>query len=315
MKAKSISLITIVAFLGIIGTSKAEAASADWGNFHKTNQYTTIMKDHYKIFTNKNFASSSTTSKYYKKTLKIKGYYNHKNGNRYYSLYNNKDQWVGYVNSGIGRTTTSPWGYKLEGNKPIDTGNGNYGIYRNKSWDKSSTGQNYKGKLVRVYGYYNHFNGNRYYSMKYNDNWIGYMNAKGSYNKQTNGVYQFALDRANQVAKRYGATINSTYRKGDLDYYGTGHGNGLAIDVTVGTAQKVNDSVWKKNQAIQNEIVNNYDYSTEYTITNNVAKGPFWNDANYLNVSRTSDIFKNPTQGHVNHICWHFKKPQEIFKF
>lgn len=308
----SAAMLGLVALGLNAGTHQADAASKDWGSMHKTNRYFTVTNGNYKVYGNKDFDVKTSASRYKNSTVRVKGYYSHKNGNRYYSIYNNKNKWIGYVNWKAGKTTTSAWGTKLNGKKPIDTGNGNYTIYSNKDWKKSSSGSRYKGKLVRVDGYYHHFNGNRYYSMKYKGKWIGYMNRKGSYNKKTNGVYQFALDRANQVAKKYGAKIISSYRKDDLDYYGTGHGNGLAVDLSVGTAKKVNDSVWKKNMQIQNYIVSNYSASTEYTITDNRARGNYWNTDNYV---PKSQLFKDPTASHLNHVCWHFVTPQNLFNF
>lgn len=317
---KTSLLLAGVIFAGATLGGHAEASTNNWGSIHKTTQYFTVTSGNYKIYSNKNWSSSKTSSSYKKTTLKVKGYYNHSNGNRYLSLYNNKDKWVGYVNWKAGKNVSSPWGSKLSGTKPISTTNGNYPIYSNKDWKKKTTGSAYKNKTVRVDGYYRHFNGNTYYSMKYNNNWIGYMNSKGSYNKKTNNVYQFALDRANQVAKKFGAKVISSYRSGDLDVYGTGHGNGLAIDLSVGEAKKVNDSVWKKNKEIQQYIVENYPTSTEYVITDNSAVGRRWNTSNYmayigLEYKKESDLFKDPTQSHVNHVCWHFEKPQYVFDF
>lgn len=317
---------TLLASMGIFATLaggvQASAATNSWGNFHKTNQYFTVTNKNYKIYSDKSWHSSKNTAQYEKKTLKVKGYYDHQNGSRYLSLYNNKDKWVGYVNWKSGKTGTSPWGAKLKGSKPIATTHGNYSIYRNKDWSKCATGSDYKGKTVRVDGYYRHFNGNTYYSMKYKDKWIGYMNSKGSYNKKTNNVYQFALDRANAVAKKFGGRVISSYRPGDLDVYGTGHGNGLAVDISFGEAKKVNDAVWKKNKMVQDYIVKNYPGSTEYTITDNAVKGDKrgWNPTNYMaaigmKCTSDRDIFKDPTNGHVNHICWHFEKPQDVFDF
>lgn len=78
---------TLLASMGIVATLaggvQASAATNSWGNFHKTNQYFTVTNKNYKIYSDKSWHSSKNTAQYEKKTLKVKGYYDHQNGSRY----------------------------------------------------------------------------------------------------------------------------------------------------------------------------------------------------------------------------------------
>lgn len=302
-------------WVGYIDAKAVKETNSSWGVGYSTKQYGSYTRKDWSIYDNKSFKESDNLLKKGNKTYQVKRYYYHFNGNMYLSLYDKNNQWIGYINKKAGGLTNSPWGTKFKGEKPISL-NKNYPIYNNKNFHEVATGDKYKNELIRTMGYYNHFNGRRYYSMEINGDWIGYTNSDGTVNKKTNGVYQFVLDAAQEIQKKFGANLISGYREGDIDYYGTGHGNGLAVDLSVGTAQKKNDPIWKKNNAMRKYALEHYGNETEYIITNNSVLGDKygWNPTDYL-AAIGSNAYKDPTQSHRNHMCWHFNRPQDIFDF
>lgn len=302
-------------WVGYIDAEAVKETNSSWGIAYSTKEYGSFPKKDWKIYNDKSYTPVGNMLESGNKTYRIKKYYQHFNGRVYYSLYNNKNKWVGYINKKAGLTSDSPWGRKFKGKKPVALKEG-YPIYNNHDFQQIAKSNQYHGDLIRVDGYYEHFDGKRYYSLRRDGKWIGYIDAKGAVNKKTNGVYQFVLDAAHEIQKKFGANLISGYREGDIDYYGTGHGNGLAVDLSVGTAEKKNDPIWKKNNAMRQYALEHYGNETEYIITNNSVLGDQhnWNPTDYL-AAIGSNAYKDPTQSHRNHMCWHFNRPQDIFDF
>ncbi|MGX7298967.1 serine hydrolase, partial [Enterococcus eurekensis] len=117
---------------------------------------------------------------YKNQTFQARGVYHHFNGSRYLSLYDNKGIWLGYINeSGTMLSPGAQGNYQKYG-KYVTIKSEDYSIWRNFSWTQKASGK-FANKTYLAKGVYHHFNGSRYLSLyDAKDNWIGYINEKGT---------------------------------------------------------------------------------------------------------------------------------------
>lgn len=255
-------------WLGYVNKNALNSHNSGYGACHNYSRYYSVTNKGYSRYANQNGDKKGTTSSYYKKTIKIKHYYNHYNGSRYYSIYNNHNQWLGYVNAKAGRVTTSPWGIKQSSNSTATIQRKSYSIYRNKEWDKKTSTTRYYKKKVTMDGYYNHYNGSRYDSLRYGKSWLGYVNhhafVVNMKEIHSSGVYQYVYNAARDVVNHYGGVITSGYRPGSRNELGEydDHSHRCAIDISgvnYATYQKMKYYVVKKykNAKLKYTIANN----------------------------------------------------------
>lgn len=193
------------------------------GEYIKYNKYISITKDNYTIWNNFNFSKKrNNTKNLYQKTYLAKGYYNHFNGSRYLSLYDENNNWIGYLNekaTQIGYNNgINPCGKHFKYNKYISITQNNYTIWNDFNFSKRRNNtKNLYQKTYLAKGYYNHFNGYCYLSLyDSNNNWIGYLNRNatqiGYKDGNTPGGKAFDI-------KKYGVIIRKNYPIwSDFDY-------------------------------------------------------------------------------------------------
>lgn len=277
-----------------IGYLNGEALSKtdSWGIAHSSNDYFTVMDDEYNVYSNRNGKKNGLTSKQYHKTYRIKRYYKRYDGLTYYSFYDGKDNWQGYTCSKAGKKTDSRWGSYISAKKSGIVSSANYDIYADKDWKKKCSSSRYYHKDISVKGYYAHYNGSRYYSLNYQNKWVGYINANALSGKMSNqiasnGVYQYVMNIALDVQRQFGGVITSGYRPGSVNELGQAddHSRRCAIDisgVSYGTYEQM-----------KRYVVNKYKNSgLKYVIANNTWAMPSsgWGFVPY------------PYGGHTNHI-------------
>ncbi|MDU4623321.1 MAG: hypothetical protein E6X35_04295 [Enterococcus gallinarum] len=113
-------------------------------------------------------------------TLKIKYRYEHLNGSVYFSIYDNQDNWVGYINANATKVADNAAGAVLFSGQYGTVTSKNYSIWQNFSWKEKNKSANVYGQTLQVKRYYNHFNGSTYYSLYDNrGTWQGYINSGG----------------------------------------------------------------------------------------------------------------------------------------
>lgn len=86
-------------WLGYVNAKAAKKASGAQGTAINHNKTVKVTKKNYQLHGNFSWKKKGTTNKWVGKKLKAKVYYNHHNGSRYYSLYDSKGKWLGYVNA------------------------------------------------------------------------------------------------------------------------------------------------------------------------------------------------------------------------
>ena len=80
------------------------AASAKTGNgkggmYQKLGDEGVVISRNYLTYNDFNFKKRGKTSAIFNQSVQARGYYQHFNGAKYYSIYNGKGKWLGYVNS------------------------------------------------------------------------------------------------------------------------------------------------------------------------------------------------------------------------
>ncbi|MFK4568447.1 CHAP domain-containing protein [Enterococcus sp. UD-01] len=80
-------------------TFKNPSAKPPQGAYIDYGKYVTITKKGYSVWNNFNWAKKDTSDNLFNETYLAKGYYNHSNGIRYYSLYDEANVWKGYLDA------------------------------------------------------------------------------------------------------------------------------------------------------------------------------------------------------------------------
>ncbi|MEG0256185.1 MAG: CAP domain-containing protein [Vagococcus sp.] len=160
-------------YLSAAAVSKTKAQ----GDYISDGSYVKVSKKNYDTWQNFSWKKKSNTNNYYGKILKAKGRYKHFNGSSYYSLYDNKDRWCGYLNVNAVTKTKAEGDYIKDG-RYVKIAKKNYDTYNSFKWSKKGISTNLEGQILQARGRYQHFNGSTYYSL-YDDlgNWRGYINA------------------------------------------------------------------------------------------------------------------------------------------
>lgn len=176
-------------FLGYVVASSIKIVSGQQGSFQSMNQFVSI-RGNYTIWNNFNWEERASASKYKNQTFRAKGIYYHFNGSRYLSLYNNKNQWMGYINETGVRVGAGEQGAFHSISRYVSI-KGTHTIWRNFKWEKRASASQYKNQTFQAKGIYYHFNGSRYLSLYNNQGkWVGYINEQGtSLAKGQQGVY------------------------------------------------------------------------------------------------------------------------------
>ncbi|WP_207940936.1 hypothetical protein DOK78_001516 [Enterococcus sp. DIV2402] len=184
-------------WIGYINQTGTEVTPSKVGSFHSDNKYVAINANNYTIWQDFNWKKRADSASYYGQALQSRGYYQHFNGTRYLTLYDNQGKWVGYLSEkGTQRADNKMGLHHHYGKKVVVTGK-NHTIWQNFNWQKRAKSSTYFGQTVTARGYYDHFNGDRYLTI-YDDNghWIGYINETGTSLTKGAGSY-LGINRSN----------------------------------------------------------------------------------------------------------------------
>lgn len=166
-------------WLGYINKEGITISENRGGIYISTGKYVTLTKKNYSMWNNLDFSQERNNStKYYEQTMLAKGEYHHFNGLVYYSIYNNKNEWLGYINKGAVSVGSGRGGSYIPLGKYGTVSKKGYSMWNNFSFDKernNTTRFNQQTFLIK--GKYHHYNGSVYYSVYDNqDRWLGYTN-------------------------------------------------------------------------------------------------------------------------------------------
>lgn len=167
-------------WVGYMNQQGASVANGPEGRFQKTTLYLSMANKNQPIWQNFNWTKKDNALNHQRETLVAKGMYQHFNGQTYYSLYNNKNQWIGYINKQGTLLADGKQGIYYSYGKDVTFSSNSYPVWRDFNWSKQRS-LDVKGKKFKAKGMYYHFNGSNYYSIYDNkNNWLGYINAKAA---------------------------------------------------------------------------------------------------------------------------------------
>ncbi|MDT2831106.1 hypothetical protein P7H62_07055 [Vagococcus carniphilus] len=163
-------------YLNVDATTKVNAQ----GTYISDGSYVKVSKMNYDMWQNFGWKSKNKTNNFYYKIFQAKGRYEHFNGSTYYSLYDSKGKWYGYLNA-VATQKTKPEGNFIDDGRHVEIKKPNYELWENFNWKKKDVTTAYIGKTFVIRGRYEHFNGSTYYSLyDYKGKWYGYLNAKAT---------------------------------------------------------------------------------------------------------------------------------------
>lgn len=178
--------------------------------FTKSTSYIHFTKDNYTLWKDLAFKTKKgSTKNYMNQTLKMKGYYV-VNGKKYATIYNNEDQWLGYVNMASVSQDKNAGGKYYSYNRYVTITKDNYTLWKDLDFKaKKGNTKSMKNHTYLVKGYYKHFNGSTYYSIyDKNNNWKGYVSQSATKlgkedGKQKVGIFQSVAKTKKVVKKDY----------------------------------------------------------------------------------------------------------------
>nr|MBO0464294.1 glycosyl hydrolase family 25 [Enterococcus sp. DIV2402] len=170
-------------WIGYINEVATKLSPNKIGNHRNYGKYVTIKANNYTIWGSFNWEKRDHSSNYQGKVLQARGYYDHFNGERYLTVYDNQGKWIGYINeTGVEISDSKVGWHQIDKNYIKITAN-NYVIWNNFKWQKRTHSSKYQGKVLQVRGYHEHFNGSKFLNLyDLNGKWLGYMNSSGSRN-------------------------------------------------------------------------------------------------------------------------------------
>lgn len=166
---------------GYLNSEGAEVVQTPGGKWYGTSQYITITKNNWTIWKDFNFKNGSSTKILFQRTYRVTGWYRHFNGTKYLSVYDNKGEWLGYLNEGGAQSVNNPGGKWNSINQYISVTKNNWTIWKDFNFKNGSSTKNLYQRTYRVTGWYRHYNGSKYLSVYDNKGkWLGYLNADGT---------------------------------------------------------------------------------------------------------------------------------------
>ncbi len=164
-------------WFGYVNQKATKQVDGPQGNYQSYGKYVTFRNKNYDTWSSFNWNKRSSGQNLVDKTYLARGIYRHANGNDYLSLYDNQNNWKGYVNSRAVSIAGGKQGSYQAHNKYVSIKSANYSTWQNFDWKKKATTNNIYQKTLLAKGIYHHFNGETYLSLfDNNDKWYGYLN-------------------------------------------------------------------------------------------------------------------------------------------
>lgn len=265
-------------------------------------EYVTITNTYNSFWEDFTWKERGKSADYYGKVLLSKGYYEHENGMKYRTLYDNQDNWVGYINEGATKVVKNQVGFIQTENEYVTITNTYNNFWSDFTWEERGKSADYYGKVLLSKGYYEHYNGMKYRTLYDNqNNWVGYINEEAT--KLVENQVGFLQTENEYVA------ITNTYnsfwsdftwkeRGKSADYYGKVllskgyyiHYNGMKYRTLYDNQNNwvgyINEGATKvvKNQVGLEQTENEY-----VTITNKY--NSFWSDFTWKEQGKSADYY------------------------
>ncbi|MFC6346361.1 hypothetical protein [Vagococcus carniphilus] len=214
-------IVTSILLAGIVFGTKVEASNQ--GPYIKDGSMVQVTKKNYDMWQNFGWKKKNNTNNVYQKTFQARGRYQHENGQTYYSLFDSKGMWYGYLNSNATKKTSRQGNYISDGSYVVIS-KANYELWQNFGWKYKKNTNNILNQVFSAQGRYQHFNGSTYYSLYDNKGtWYGYLNASATKKTNPQGAY-ISDGRYVQITKNYELWQNFNWKKkgNGASYYNQG---------------------------------------------------------------------------------------------
>lgn len=232
-------------WLGYVAAGAVSAGTGAQGAWQNQSGYATVTKADGNTWTSFNFSNQLlAANQTLGKTFKISGKYAHFNGQTYYSLYTEGNEWRGYIDSAAVTLTNNAQGIWQSYSQYITITKENYNLWSSFGFtNKLGNTTAMKTKTYKANGKYVHANGATYYSVYDSAGaWLGYLNAEacqsadgagGAWQKES--LYVTVTAKTGQVGGSFDQTglVGDRYEVEELTgktYYATGkygHFNGI----------------------------------------------------------------------------------------
>lgn len=161
----------------IKGNRDYQTVTVSYNKATAIQQYVTVAKSNYKVWADLDYSKVAMDNAYHH-TFKAKEKIT-QGQNEYYTLYNQQDQRIGYINSDALKQGKGEQGAGFACDRLVTLTSPNYKVLKNFKWE-NQTLQGQNRIFTAKYEYY-HMNESTYLSLYNMDgDWIGYINAKGT---------------------------------------------------------------------------------------------------------------------------------------
>lgn len=199
-------------WIGYINDTGTKITNAQQGIWQSFNKYITVTTKNYTVWDSFAWKKKQSSSALYGKTYHAQGQYRHYNGSTYYSLYDNKNKWQGYINATGVKVAGGKQGIWQKGGQKVILTKQNWDLWGSFNWTPKAKSNSYRSKLFTAQGYYQHFNGSRYLSLyDGNGKWYGYINSSAT---------RVEASTKSKI-KRVQDLLNRKYRSGNYGIYVT----------------------------------------------------------------------------------------------
>lgn len=189
---------------GYVNQNATTLTDGPQGSYNSFNQYVTYKNENYNTWSNFDWKFRTPGNELVTKTFLAKGIYHHANGSDYVSLYDNKNNWRGYVNINAVNIASGRQGAYQNHNKYVSIVNENYTIWQNFNWKKKNSTKNVYEKTFLAKGAYKHYNGDTYLSIyDKNNTWFGYLNINATKESERSGIAISQNKYVSIVSKNY----------------------------------------------------------------------------------------------------------------
>lgn len=162
---------------GYVNKDFVTVADGRQGSYQNFAKYVTITRNNYSVWRNFSWKELGRSQSIYYQTFLAKGKYQHFNGDTYYSLYDNKGNWRGYLNATGATVADGPQGIYQGYGKKVTITKKNYSMWSNFSWQERHNSSSFINRQFTARGRYRHFNGSTYLTLyDTTGKWYGYLN-------------------------------------------------------------------------------------------------------------------------------------------
>lgn len=166
---------------GYVAENLVSQVSSAQGRWHAEDLVVKVTSGNYDVYHNFNWQKKATGSSVLGKVFNVRGFYKPTDGQTYYSLYDHQGVWQGYLDARAVTKTTAgqgPWRAKKI---YISILNKEAKLYQGFDWKVRQMAADIKDETLLVNGYYQHINGQTYYSV--------YNQAKGIWTRKKQKNY------------------------------------------------------------------------------------------------------------------------------